>query len=159
MTKSSYITVSNSVNTPVAAFSASPTSGSAPLNVSFTDNSTGSPTSWKWYFGDGTNSTDQNPVHTFSKPGIYTVSLTASNAGGSSSVTKSSYITVSNGVTTPVAAFSASPTSGSAPLNVSFTDRAQARQLHGNGTLVTVQIQPIRILCIHSVNQEYIQFP
>ena len=69
-------------------------------------------------------STDQNPVHTFSKAGKYTVTLTASNAGGSSSVTKSSYITVSNGLNAPVAAFSASPTSGSAPLNVSFTDNS-----------------------------------
>ncbi len=94
MTKSGYITVSNSVTTPVAAFSAVPTSGSAPLNVSFTDESTGSPTSWKWYFGDSTNSTDQNPVHTFSKPGIYTVSLTVNNPGGSSTKTISAYVTV-----------------------------------------------------------------
>jgi PKD repeat protein len=122
VTKSSYIAVSNSINTPVAAFSASPTSGSAPLNVSFTDASTGSPTSWKWYFSDGTTSTDQNPVHTFSKPGLYSVSLAASNAIGSSSMTKSSYITVSNSLTAPVAAFSADPISGSSPLNVSFTD-------------------------------------
>jgi len=65
--KSSYIAVSNGANAPIAAFSASPTSGNVSLNVSFTDKSTGSPTSWKWYFGDGTNSTDQNPVHTYSR--------------------------------------------------------------------------------------------
>ena len=94
MTKSSYITVSNGVNAPVAAFSASPTSGNAPLNVSFTDKSTGSPTSWKWYFGDGTNSTDQNPAHTYSKAGRYTLSLTANNAGGSSTETMFGYIVV-----------------------------------------------------------------
>ena len=122
VTKSSYIIVSNGLNAPFAAFSAAPTSGSAPLNVSFTDSSTGSPVSWKWYFSDGTNTTDQNPVHTFSKPGLYTVTLTASNAAGSSSVTKSSYITVSNGVNAPVAAFSAPSTSGNAPLSISFAD-------------------------------------
>ena len=149
VTKFSYITVSNSVNSPVAAFSASPTSGSAPLNVSFTDNSTGSPTSWKWYFSDGTNSTDQNPVHTFSKPGLYTVTLTASNAVGSSSVTKSSYITVSNSVNAPVAAFSASPTSGNAPLNVSFTDDSTGsptswKWYFGDGTNSTDQ-NPVHI--------------
>ncbi|HWQ50027.1 MAG TPA: PKD domain-containing protein [Methanosarcina sp.] len=46
---------------PIAAFSASPTSGKAPLNVLFTDKSTGSPIKWKWSFGDGKTSTDQNP--------------------------------------------------------------------------------------------------
>ena len=59
----------NSMEPPVAAFSASPTLGKTPLNVSFTDNQYRSPTSWKWYFGDGTNSTEQNPIHTFSKTG------------------------------------------------------------------------------------------
>ncbi|MDQ1251304.1 MAG: hypothetical protein QG646_377 [Euryarchaeota archaeon] len=121
--KYNYITVSNSVDL-LAAFSASPTSGSAPLNVSFTDKSTGSPTAWRWSFSDGTNSTDQNPVHTFSKPGIYFVTLTVSNAGGNSWVTKYNYIIVPNDVAVPVAAFSASPTSGSAPLNVIFTDES-----------------------------------
>ncbi len=66
---------------PVAAFSASPTSGYAPLTVKFTDKSTGSLTSWKWSFGDGTYSTQKNPSHTYSKAGKYTVSLTVKNAG------------------------------------------------------------------------------
>jgi PKD repeat protein len=52
---------------PVAAFSASPTSGSIPLKVQFTDQSTNSPTSWKWDFGDGTTSTTHNPLHTYIK--------------------------------------------------------------------------------------------
>ncbi|MDY0130219.1 MAG: PKD domain-containing protein [Methanosarcina vacuolata] len=60
-------------------FSASPTSGNAPLKVAFTDNSTGSPTSWNWDFGDGTNSTEENPVHTYNSSGQYTVSLTEKN--------------------------------------------------------------------------------
>ncbi len=62
-------------NPPVAAFSASPTSGNVPLNVTFTDKSTGTPTSWKWSFGDGTNSTVQNPTHKYTKAGTYTVAL------------------------------------------------------------------------------------
>ena len=60
-------------------FSASPTSGNAPLKVAFTDNSTGSPASWNWDFGDGTNSTEENPVHTYNISGQYTVTLTEKN--------------------------------------------------------------------------------
>jgi parallel beta-helix repeat protein len=123
-TKSKYITVTGNTSvTPVSAFSASPTSGNSPLNVTFTDSSTGSPTSWSWSFGDGTSSTSQNPVHTYSAAGNYTVALTASNAAGSNTTTKSNYITVTGTSSqTPVAAFSASPTSGSAPMNVTFTE-------------------------------------
>jgi PKD repeat protein len=74
---------------PVAAFAAHPTSGEAPLNVAFTDKSTGFITSYKWSFGDGTYSTEKNPVHTYKKAGKYTVSLTAKNARGSSTETMS----------------------------------------------------------------------
>ncbi|WP_407355724.1 PKD domain-containing protein [Methanolobus sp. WCC5] len=68
---------------PVADFISNVTSGVAPLTVSFTDHSTESPTSWTWDFGDGNTSTEQNPTHTYSSPGSYTVSLTASNVHGS----------------------------------------------------------------------------
>lgn len=75
---------------PVANFSASPTSGYAPLTVNFTDQSTGSPTSWNWNFGNGSiNSTVQSPTHTYSTAGNYTATLTASNAASSSTVTGS----------------------------------------------------------------------
>src|SRR4051795_2181732 len=81
------------VPAPRASFTASPTSGVAPLDVTFTDASTGA-TSWSWDFGDGTTtSTDPNPTHTFASAGTYTVTLTASNAGGTSQAT--STITVS----------------------------------------------------------------
>ncbi|MCA9727710.1 MAG: PKD domain-containing protein, partial [Candidatus Eisenbacteria bacterium] len=78
-----------------ANFSANVTSGTAPLAVSFSDLSTGSPTSWSWSFGDGGNSTAQNPSHTYTVAGSYTVTLTASNACGPDSETKTGYITVS----------------------------------------------------------------
>ncbi|WP_440945538.1 PKD domain-containing protein [Methanosarcina sp. T3] len=108
---------------PVAAFSASPVSGNAPLNVVFTDTSTNSPTAWKWNFGDGTTSTAKNPTHTYSSAGSYTVTLTASNTAGSNTVTKSSYIKVTAASSQkPVANFSSSVTSGSVPLNIVFTD-------------------------------------
>jgi hypothetical protein len=82
------------LKTPVAAFSASPRSGKAPLKVQFTDKSANSPTSWKWNFGDGTYSTAKNPVHKYSKTGKYTVTLTVKNAKGSNSKTTPGYVTV-----------------------------------------------------------------
>jgi PKD repeat protein len=82
---------------PVASFTASPTSGPAPLAVQFTDTSTGSPTSWTWNFGDGTSSTSQHPSHTYTAAGTYTVSLTVANAIGSDTVTKSGLISASPG--------------------------------------------------------------
>jgi len=109
---------------PVAAFSASPTSGNVPLKVTFTDKSTGSPTSWKWNFGDGKTSTSKNPAHTYAKAGKYTVSLTVKNAAGTNTKTIKNYITVKTAPVKPVAAFYASPTSGYAPLKVKFTDKS-----------------------------------
>ena len=99
---------------PVAAFTGTPTSGTVPLTVTFTDQSTGSPTSWSWTFGDGGTSTAQNPVHTYNSTGTYTVTLTATNAVGSDSETKTNYITV-NACNAPVANFIGSPTIGRRP--------------------------------------------
>ncbi|WP_292391358.1 PKD domain-containing protein [Methanosarcina sp. UBA5] len=79
---------------PVANFSAKPTSGKAPLNVAFTDKSAGSPIKWKWNFGDGTSSTEQNPKHEYSQEGKYKVTLTVTNAAGSSTAIKTNYIKV-----------------------------------------------------------------
>jgi PKD repeat protein len=58
------------------------------LTVNFSDTSTGSPTSWSWNFGDGTSSTQQNPNKTFASAGDYSVTLTATNAGGSNQRTR-----------------------------------------------------------------------
>jgi len=85
----------SSTSVPSASFTASPSSGQAPLAVSFTDTSTGNPTSWSWNFGDNTSSSSQNPSHTYTGAGTYTVTHTASNsAGTSSSVSKT--VTVSS---------------------------------------------------------------
>lgn len=84
---------------PVADFSATPTSGSAPLTVSFTDASTNAPTGWAWDFdNDGiVDSGARNPSFTYTSPGTYSVRLTASNATGSGSITKTNLVTVSSG--------------------------------------------------------------
>ena len=73
---------------PQAAFNATPTSGCGPLTVSFTDQSTGSPTSWNWTFVDGGTSTVQNATHSYASAGTYNVSLTVSKACGSDTETK-----------------------------------------------------------------------
>ena len=89
-----YITVKTVYLKPITAFSASPNSGKVPLTVRFTDKSIGSPTSWKWSFGDGKTSTAQNPEHQYLQEGKYKVTLTVTNAAGSSTITKTNYITV-----------------------------------------------------------------
>lgn len=126
--KSGYITVSAPSVPPVAAFTATPTSGSPPLPVQFTDQSTNSPTSWKWEYKASTGSwtqfsTAQNPSYTFAMAGTYSIRLTATNAAGSDSETRSSYITVGQcGIA--IAYFTAKPTSGNRPLTVKFTDKS-----------------------------------
>jgi PKD repeat protein len=82
---------------PTADFTGTPTSGTAPLTVNFTDASTGNPTAWAWDFGDGATSTERNPSHTYATAGTYTVTLTASNAGGNDTDTKTGYITATTG--------------------------------------------------------------
>ena len=85
---------------PIANFTANPNNGSTPLNVQFTDASTGTGSlTYLWNFGDGSTSTEQNPTHTYTKPGTYTVTLTTSNAAGSS--TQTSTITAID-VTAPI---------------------------------------------------------
>ena len=109
---------------PSPNFIATPNTGYATItSMAFTDGTTSNPlypvTTWLWNFGDSTTSTSQNPTKTYSTPGTYTVSLTATNAGGSATHTKTNYVTVS-AVTIPVASFTITPSSGDIPLTSSF---------------------------------------
>jgi len=102
-----------------------PLSGTAPLLVAFTDLSDNTPTSWKWEYRTATTgwtqfATTQNPTVSF-PPGTFSISLTATNAGGSGSITSDNYITVT-APPAPVASFLGTPLSGTAPLSVTFTD-------------------------------------
>jgi len=104
-----------------AGFEGAPAEGSAPLTVTFTNQSVGA-TSYAWDFGDGGTSGEENPTHEYTTDGVYSVSLTASGPGGSDTLVRTSYITVTQPAPPPVAAFTATPTSGVVPLTVTFTN-------------------------------------
>jgi uncharacterized protein (TIGR02145 family) len=89
--KTNYIIV-NLVGPPVAAFTGTPVMGLVPLTVSFTDESAAIPLSHEWDFGDGNMSTAQNPDHTYSNPGSYTVRLVVTNNYGFDTLIKKHYI-------------------------------------------------------------------
>jgi gliding motility-associated-like protein len=120
--KTDYIVV-NAV--PTAAFGASDTTGCFPLKVEFSDSSlpgSGSIQSWQWDFGDGTLSKQQNPSHTYTSAGVFTVILRITNSNGcTSSITKRAYINIPNGIK---ADFSYSATNGChTPAAVNFTNK------------------------------------
>lgn len=79
---------------PDAAFEATPTSGEAPLSVSFFNTSGGAVTSSQWAFGDGGTSTAMNPTHVYTQPGVYSVTLTVNGPAGDDTVTNTAYIQV-----------------------------------------------------------------
>lgn len=97
-TKVNYITVGDPP--PVANFTANVTNIPVGGSVNFTDLTAGNPTSWSWTFNGGTpaSSTVQNPSGiVYNTAGVYTVSLTATNIGGSDTETKVNYIVVGSG--------------------------------------------------------------
>lgn len=85
-------TMTQAMGSPQASFSATPSTGPAPLPVEFLDWSVGNPTSWAWDFGDGGTSTEQHPTHTYIQAGPFTVTLTVSNLFGSDTVSWPDYI-------------------------------------------------------------------
>jgi PKD repeat protein len=84
----------NPTTSPVANFICLPRAGPVPLIIRCTDTSTGSPNAWFWTFGDGANSTTQNPVYTYNSIGAYNIGLTASNASGTDLLIRPNYILV-----------------------------------------------------------------
>lgn len=113
----------NSPLVPIASVTAAPTTGIAPLPVSFDGGASTDPdgtlTSYAWDFGDGTTGSGSTCQHTYSQPGTYTARLTVTDSQGlqnASTIT----VTVNAPAVPPLAALSAAPTSGTAPLPVSF---------------------------------------
>ncbi|UUX91426.1 PKD domain-containing protein [Methanoplanus endosymbiosus] len=112
---------------PLAGFEAEPLSGTAPLEVTFTGRaivSASSGTAYLWDFGDGEYSESSSPVHTYSEPGIYDVSLTVENELGSFTAERKKIISVEE---VPEADFSAFNREGAAPLNVQFRDMSSGK--------------------------------
>ncbi|MGD0710789.1 MAG: C1 family peptidase, partial [Bacteroidales bacterium] len=103
---------------PVAHFAAIPTTSCTGV-VQFTDSSTYAPTSWSWNFGDAGISTLQNPSHTYTASGTYTVSLTVNNSYGNNTMTKTNYVTINLSPTPPTTPNVSRCGPGSVTLNAS----------------------------------------
>ncbi|MFT7898778.1 PKD domain-containing protein [Tenacibaculum ascidiaceicola] len=126
--KENTITKTFSVQSPKAKFNANPTVGQAlPHTVFFTDQST-LPDTWNWDFGDGGTSTAQNPIHSYTAAGDYTVNLTVKDTvnGCTSKATGLIKIVI------PRAQFSVTSRQGCGPLTVNFTDEST---IDGNDTV------------------------
>ncbi len=126
----------------VAGFTATPSSGTAPLTVQFNDTSRGDAGLWEWSFGDGTRSISRNTTHRYVIPGRYAVTLRVSDPAGANTAIRTGAITVAAPVKRPVAAFRATPRVGEAPLAVQFTDTSTGsprawRWTFGDGTSST----------------------
>ena len=152
--------VSSAAPPPVASFTGSPTNGTEPLAVTFSDTSTGTITSRFWDFGDSgtTNLTTNSVVHTYAA-GTYNVTLIVTGPGGASTNSKASYITVLTAfqawqiqyfgsTTNPAAAATADPDgdgcnnlceflSGTDPTNPASSFRITAVATEGNNARVT----------------------
>lgn len=114
-----------SISVPSASFRAASTFGCGPLEVTFTDESTSAASldSWSWDFGDGTSSTERNPVHLYDDPGTYDITLTVTDANGCSDLEeRTAFVQVIG----PKPDFTASVVSGPVPLDVTFTNATAA---------------------------------
>ncbi|MCY7411345.1 MAG: M4 family metallopeptidase [Chitinophagales bacterium] len=126
---------SNASSIPVAAFKSDYTSTCSGI-INFTDQSLNVPTSWLWNFGDGTTSTLKNPSHTYATTGTFTVMLTATNASGSNTITKTNLISV-NKSAGPSTTGASVCTSGSVTLAASGSGTLNWYDASSGGNLVT----------------------
>ncbi|MEE8306963.1 MAG: PKD domain-containing protein, partial [Gammaproteobacteria bacterium] len=124
LTKTNYITVSDTDPTAVIAYTLLSTAVE-PVTIQFGDDSVSYDgiVTRSWDFGDGTTSTDSNPTHTYPSDGSYTVTLTVAEADGD---THSTTVPITVNDSAPTAGFNATPSSGPAPLTVTFTDISAA---------------------------------
>ena len=114
---------------PEPQFHANPRFGNSPLNVYFANTSSGDVLNCKWDFGDGYTSTTNDPIHTYTQAGQYTVTLAVSNGKKWYTDMKASYISVNQ--TLPEASFEMDIQSRVCPLTVQFIQKSS-----GNYTAV-----------------------
>jgi len=120
--KTDYITVLERPPAPISRFNADKRTGKSPLLVHFEEMASGEVTGWEWDLGDGNTSFEQNPEYLYTKPGVYSVSLTVTGPGGFDMAIRRGYIVVSGPASPPSAAIYAQPQAGAAPLTVKFLD-------------------------------------
>ena len=122
---------------PVANFTVTPATGEAPLLVAYDASTTvdpdGDPLTYAWTFGDGTTGSAVSGFHTYPEPGVYEIRLVVTDIYGDiATMTRSVLVTAPAGGP-PAASFTATPTSGSAPLSVAFNGSASSDP---DGTIV-----------------------
>ncbi len=117
------------------------------LTVVFRDTSTGNPTRWRWDFGDGTRSSQQNPTKGYSREGTYIVTLTASNADSSDSVNQA--VTVTRGLFVTDITPNAGPAAGGQTVTITGTGFVNPLRVFFGGVLAeTVSVTSTRIVVI-----------
>ena len=114
-------TVQVAVTVIQAGFKVSTNNACTRTTITFTDTSNYA-SSWQWDFGDGSGSTLQNPTHSYSSTGTYSISLTVGYNGCTGTTTYSNYLTVNQGVSYTIAGNDTAACV--APLTVNFTNTA-----------------------------------
>ncbi|WP_243630203.1 PKD domain-containing protein [Taibaiella soli] len=151
---SSPITIN--VNTkPTANFTAAPTTVCPNTPVTFTNTSTGTVTTYTWLFGNGTTSSQTNPVISYDDPGTYTVTLIANNGGCTDTMVQSNLILVHP----PKADFNYT-VNCSNRLQVTFTDASIGAQVYswdfGDGNTATGVTNPVHTYASNNNGVPYI---